>query len=493
LGSTPLFFQPKLTINQPNDIYEQEADAMANKVMRMTGNESSKQPFFKPAVSSIQRKCAHCEEEGKKMQRKEKNNEESAADTELENYVSTLGDGGKPLSKEVRDFYEPRFGYDFNSVKIHTDSIAAKSAQSVNALAYTSGNNIVFNNGQYSPTTDSGKKLLGHELTHVIQQNNVMPGSVQRMTIGAGAPPARFVRDNNARVVPPDDLDRVNNAISMIRNIVNNPGDYADCLRVFTEHCPGNSPTAFADSFNNAILWKGDRDNAYAFTTAGNTNLFYTQSGYDQGTRLLAQTLIHEMGHSCGITGKKDHYLAEVSANYCIGFANIMGLRFGLGLNTNAYSLAFTYRRLFDLALGGQLQFTLGTDIDIWGIIGGSASAGSGLYTEPFQEFELGSVMTGFRGRSNLLWGGEGFGGLTLGAEAGVDVGRFRVVRETGPDEFEYGPGVVLQSTLGAEFYIPNSPHIANLSVDVGYRYVRPLNTQAEAIHSVIFGVSGSF
>jgi hypothetical protein len=317
--------------------------------------------------------------------------------------------------------------------------------------------------------------------------------NIQRMTIGAGTPPAPFVRDNNARVVPVDDLERVNDAIGMISNIVNNPGDYEDCLRVFVEHCPGNSPTAFADTFNNAIIWKADDEDAYAFTTANNTNIFYTQSGYDQGTRLLAQTLIHEMGHSCGITGERDHYLAEVSADYCIGFANIMGARFGLGLNTSYYSLALTYRRLFDLALGGQLQFTLGTDIDLWGIIGGSASAISGRYAEPFQEFELGSVLGGFKGRSNLLWGGEGFGGLTLGAEAGVDVGRFRVVRETGAEEFEYGPGIVLQSTLGAEFYIPHSPHIANMSIDVGYRYIRPLNSQASEIHSVIFGLSGSF
>jgi len=55
---------------------------------------------------------------------------------------------------------------------VHTDSVAAKSAQSINALAYTSGNDIVFNEGQYSPNTYNGKKLLAHELTHTIQQND---------------------------------------------------------------------------------------------------------------------------------------------------------------------------------------------------------------------------------------------------------------------------------------------------------------------------------
>ena len=79
---------------------------------------------------------------------------------------------GVPLPHETRDFFEPRFGYDFSNVKIHTDAVAAKSARSINALAYTSGNNIVFNQNQYSPETDSGKKLLAHELTHVVQQTS---------------------------------------------------------------------------------------------------------------------------------------------------------------------------------------------------------------------------------------------------------------------------------------------------------------------------------
>jgi hypothetical protein len=56
------FIQPKLTINQPNDIYEQEADAMADKVVRMADPATDNNFFFKPAFTSVQRKCAHCEE-----------------------------------------------------------------------------------------------------------------------------------------------------------------------------------------------------------------------------------------------------------------------------------------------------------------------------------------------------------------------------------------------------------------------------------------------
>ncbi|WP_153801256.1 eCIS core domain-containing protein [Foetidibacter luteolus] len=166
------FFQPKLQVNTPGDVYEQQADAMADHVMR-TGADAISQPFFKPSINAVQRKCAHCEEVEKKLQRKEKSDSENTSGLLLDSYVSGLG-GGQPLSNESRSFFEPRFGFDFSNVRVHTDAIAAKSAQSVNALAYTTGNNIVFNSGQYSPQTDAGKKLLAHELTHTIQQGSTI-------------------------------------------------------------------------------------------------------------------------------------------------------------------------------------------------------------------------------------------------------------------------------------------------------------------------------
>jgi hypothetical protein len=179
-SSYPPFVQAKLTINQPNDPYEQEADAMADRVMRMTDHQSMSHPFFRPNVSSLQRMCTDCEEKEKMMQRKEVNGKETAANHELESYVTRLNSGGHPLSNEARNFYEPRFGYDFSQVKVHTDTVAAKSAQSINALAYTSGNHIVFNQGQYSPKTENGKKLLAHELVHTVQQGRKANNFVQR-------------------------------------------------------------------------------------------------------------------------------------------------------------------------------------------------------------------------------------------------------------------------------------------------------------------------
>ncbi len=83
-----------------------------------------------------------------------------------------LGSSGQPLDAGTRAFMEPRFGHDFSRVKVHTDAKAAESAHSVNALAYTVGRDLVFGQGQYAPESSAGKKLLAHELSHVVQQGN---------------------------------------------------------------------------------------------------------------------------------------------------------------------------------------------------------------------------------------------------------------------------------------------------------------------------------
>ncbi|MBK5279132.1 MAG: DUF4157 domain-containing protein, partial [Bacteroidia bacterium] len=116
-----------------------------------------------------QRKCKACADEMEtNVQRKEQNQTSLEATSSIS---QVLQSSGETLPDDSRSFMENRFGYDFSKVKVHTDSVAAKSAQSINALAYTSGNNIVFNEGQYSPHTEEGKKLLAHELTHTLQQN----------------------------------------------------------------------------------------------------------------------------------------------------------------------------------------------------------------------------------------------------------------------------------------------------------------------------------
>jgi Domain of unknown function (DUF4157) len=81
-----------------------------------------------------------------------------------------LNSHGRPLETGTREFMESRFGEDFSGVRVHTDSRAAESARAVNALAYTVGENVVFDSGHFDSTSETGKRLLAHELTHVVQQ-----------------------------------------------------------------------------------------------------------------------------------------------------------------------------------------------------------------------------------------------------------------------------------------------------------------------------------
>jgi len=105
------------------------------------------------------------------MQRKTESSASRAGASTPANPVHSL-DAGAPLNPETRVLMEPRFGADLSPVRVHTDSRAAESARSVNALAYTIGRDIVFGAGQYAPQTSAGQKLLAHELTHFIQQSS---------------------------------------------------------------------------------------------------------------------------------------------------------------------------------------------------------------------------------------------------------------------------------------------------------------------------------
>ena len=104
-----------------------------------------------------------------------------------------LRSAGKPLDDETRAFMEPRFGHDFSRVRVYTDASAAKSAQSVNALAYTVGQSVVFDAGQYSPQTNEGRRLLAHELAHTLQQGTSTPSTA--LEVASSAHPAEREAD----------------------------------------------------------------------------------------------------------------------------------------------------------------------------------------------------------------------------------------------------------------------------------------------------------
>jgi hypothetical protein len=162
------FFQTKLSIGEADDIYEQEADQVADTVVGNTAS-SNDGAETQQASSVVQRKCNDCDEN--KVQRKEGVGTESESTRISMENLTNLG-AGQALSSGERRYFEPRFGTSFADVRLHTNHNAAQKAEAINARAYTSGNHIVFNRGQYNPASHSGKYLMAHELTHTIQQGS---------------------------------------------------------------------------------------------------------------------------------------------------------------------------------------------------------------------------------------------------------------------------------------------------------------------------------
>lgn len=182
--------QTKLAINTPGDPYEQEAESVADQVMRMAEPEIRSPHTGAPVLLThsaagepIQRLSADRnpalentvviaegeEDEAEQVQTLRPQPQTSGrAALSKDRLVSAQG--GVPLGSQVRQFMEPRFGMDFSRIQIHADSRAAALSQSIDARAFTYGPHIYFNQGEYQPETQAGRHVLAHELTHVIQQ-----------------------------------------------------------------------------------------------------------------------------------------------------------------------------------------------------------------------------------------------------------------------------------------------------------------------------------
>jgi hypothetical protein len=166
--------QCKLVVGSVDDPLEHEADRVADQVMRMPDPA----PAIGAAPLQISRKCAACEKEDedeKKLQMKPAAASRAQTGEAPSIVQNELQSPGRPLDAISRAYFEPRFGQDFSGVRVHTDGRAAESAASIGASAYTAGANIAFAAGRYEPAAASGRRLLAHELTHVVQQRALSP------------------------------------------------------------------------------------------------------------------------------------------------------------------------------------------------------------------------------------------------------------------------------------------------------------------------------
>lgn len=240
--------QAKLNVGHPGDKYEQEADAVAEKVVANSGEH----PFFfaatpsanvqqKPLAESITPLVQQKEEEDEKIQMKVKEEEEEAVQmqaseeeeeelqtkaektkgsgtTKTEQLLSSSRGGGKPMNAGTQQEMENSFGADFSNVRIHTDNIAVHMNKDLGAHAFTSGNDIYFNRGRYKPELAVGKKLLAHELTHTVQQRAAgSQPSVQREPKVKTATPEVEVHDQTTNC---------NEAIELEKKAFKNHGIY---------------------------------------------------------------------------------------------------------------------------------------------------------------------------------------------------------------------------------------------------------------------------
>ena len=145
-----LGLQTKLKVNDPGDIYEQEANRIADQLMATPAHS-----VVSGAPPRIQRFSG------------QSNEQVDAAPVSVDH---TLASSGRALEPALRQDMEQRFGHDFSSVRVHTGAQANDSARSLRALAYTVGDDVVFATGRYAPGTREGRSLIAHELTHVVQQ-----------------------------------------------------------------------------------------------------------------------------------------------------------------------------------------------------------------------------------------------------------------------------------------------------------------------------------
>jgi hypothetical protein len=162
--------QPGLTVSTPGNVYEQEADRVADQVIRGKPQQRS----------SLQLKAVAQNDAG-----------QMAVPSAVR---ETLYSPGQPMDLATRRFMESRMDHDFSQVRVHADTNAKKSANVMGARAYTVGSNVVFGNGQYAPGTSAGRHLLAHELTHVVQQQSSMSSpAVQLQDDESWTPPTAGV------------------------------------------------------------------------------------------------------------------------------------------------------------------------------------------------------------------------------------------------------------------------------------------------------------
>lgn len=190
--------QAKLSVNKPGDRYEQEADSVADKVMRM----HAEHPVINRSADLTPFTPYHVHRNSE-IETGVSNQTLTLIEPELSN---SRGEG-QPLNSDTNSFMSNSMGADFSPVRVHTGKKAASMSQALQAHAFTHGNDIYFNSGMYNPGTSTGKRLIAHELSHVVQQggvNRISRRSDSNINIGSGEHNPHLQRRSMMSVITAD-------------------------------------------------------------------------------------------------------------------------------------------------------------------------------------------------------------------------------------------------------------------------------------------------
>lgn len=205
-ASAASLMQPKLVIDRPQDSYEQEADRVSEQIMRMSEPRLQRNC----ACGSTQGSTEECKECGKQRLSLQRTSLDAAHQVDG-GYAppivqDVLRSPAVSLDPQTRAFMERHFGHDFSRVRIHADAGASQAADAVQAQAFTVGSDIVFGSGKFATSTPDGRKLLAHELTHVVQQTGAPAAAAHEAAAGEAATEAKELR--TSRLSEPGRLQR---------------------------------------------------------------------------------------------------------------------------------------------------------------------------------------------------------------------------------------------------------------------------------------------
>ncbi len=178
-------------------MYEGEADRVADQVMRMP-----EPPLQRTWAGGGWPKLQNKQDTLGNLQTKRLQLKDSEEPQVPAGVHEVIASSGRPLDAMTRAFMEPRLGHDFSCVRVHTDAHAAESAAGVGARAYAWNRHVVFGASQYAPQTDSGRRLLSHELVHVVQQSS---GKVQQVIQRQKDPKEVVPNKNDPRLTAEED------------------------------------------------------------------------------------------------------------------------------------------------------------------------------------------------------------------------------------------------------------------------------------------------